>query len=271
MIEIIRPLTAAAAPRAVIFDFDGTVSTIRSGWMRLMAGMMVETLAATGTTESAAELTRLVEDFVWRLTGGDTRLQIAELAIEVERRGGAPVDVPEYMRRFVARLDETAGRRVAELRSGACPPDRYLVPGTRAMLEALAARGVRLYLASGTDEDRVLEEAALLDVARYFDGGIRGARPGFPNTIKRDLVERILAGPGMRGSALAGFGDGYVETSEVKRAGGVAVGLATGEPLCESVDPWKRLRLIEAGADVIVPNFRDPQRLLETLFSHHAS
>jgi phosphoglycolate phosphatase len=62
-----------------------------------------------------------------------------------------------------------------------------------------------------------------------------------------------------------------VETSEVKRAGGVAVGLATGEPLCESVDPWKRLRLIEAGADVIVPNFRDPQRLLETLFSHHAS
>ena len=40
-----------------------------------------------------------------------------------------------------------------------------------------------------------------------------------------------------------------------KHVGGVAVGLATLEPECDRVDQWKRERLIESGADYIIPNF----------------
>ena len=45
--------------------------------------------------------------------------------------------------------------------------------------------------------------------------------------INRILVQRILAMPGVRGGHLLGFGDGYVEIEEVRRAGGITVGVAT--------------------------------------------
>jgi len=64
-----------------------------------------------------------------------------------------------------------------------------------------------------------------------------------------------------------GFGDGYVEIEEVKRVGGVAVGVATDEPLCREPDQWKRRRLIGVGADYIIPNFLCRGELLQTLFS----
>src|SRR5436190_4403294 len=43
--------------RCAVFDFDGTLSLLRGNWQGLMVPMMVETLAATGTCESLAELT----------------------------------------------------------------------------------------------------------------------------------------------------------------------------------------------------------------------
>jgi hypothetical protein len=50
-----------------------------------------------------------------------------------------------------------------------------------------------------------------------------------------------------------------VEIEEVKRAGGYAVGIATDEPACIAIDEWKRKRLLDVGADMIVPNFLDPK------------
>jgi len=73
---------------------------------------------------------------------------------------------------------------------------------------------------------------------------------------------------GARGHHLLGFGDGYVEIQEVKRAGGVAVGVATDEPACQSVDPWKRRRLMGAGADYIISNYLCHDALLAALFNH---
>ncbi len=72
-------------------------------------------------------------------------------------------------------MDKIADRREA-LRQGKAAPDQYLVPGARAALEDLRARGLKLYCASGTDESYTLEEARLLDIERYFEGRIFGAR-----------------------------------------------------------------------------------------------
>jgi len=46
MIEIVRP-RSAAYPRAVLFDFDGTLSLIRSGWQSIMRELMLQILLAT--------------------------------------------------------------------------------------------------------------------------------------------------------------------------------------------------------------------------------
>lgn len=70
------------------------------------------------------------------------------------------------------------------------------------------------------------------------------------------MPRQILARTGgLQPDELLVFGDGYVEIEEVKKAGGVAVGIATAEPECTEVDDWKRRRLINAGADFIAPNY----------------
>jgi phosphoglycolate phosphatase-like HAD superfamily hydrolase len=255
-----------------VFDFDGTVSLIRAGWSEIMVRMMLETLGALDTGESEGDLRRAVEPFIWRLTGKDTLYQMIALAEQVALRGGTPLEPREYKRQFLTRLYAVSGPRVQRLRERRCAPDEYLVPGTRALLEDLRARGMRLYLASGTDDAQLKEEAALLDVTRYFDGGVYGALPDLGAFSKRKLIERILRLPAMRPRHLLGFGDGPVEIAELKRAGSLAVGLATDESLqCHDTDPWKRRNLIEVGADYIIPNFDCRPVLLPMLFANHES
>jgi len=265
MIEILHPLAASRDARVALFDFDGTLSLIRTGWLNVMVPMMVEILYDLRTGESEAELRAVVEDYVWRLTGKETVYQMMALAEEVRRRGGTPLDPLVYKHRYLDRLSAVIHDRLEELRTERCSPDKYLVPGARALLEALKARGLRLYLASGTDEAYMKEEANLLHVTHFFDGGVYGALDDLSAFSKRMLVQRICALPEIRGEQLIAFGDGYVEIEEVKQVGGVTVGAATDEPECRVPDQWKRQRLAGVGADYIVPNYLDPQ-LLPLLF-----
>ncbi len=266
MLETIRAASAAQT-RVVLFDFDGTLSLIRSGWMDVMVPMMVEILRDLHTGESDLELRTVVEDFVWRLTGKETLYQMMELADQVTRRGGTPLNPLVYKRMYLDRLWDVIRDRVEELRAGRCSPDKYLVPGTRRLLETFRARGFEMYLASGTDEEFVKDEAALLDITRYFEGRIFGALDDLASFSKQLLVKRILAMPGVRGEQLLAFGDGYVEIEEVKKVGGVAVGVATAEPECAVIDRWKRQRLIGVGADYIIPNYNCHDELMQALFS----
>ncbi len=261
MIEIIRPNASAAQAKVVIFDFDGTLSLIRSGWMDVMVPMCVEELALLGTGESQQQLTAAVEEFVWRLTGKETIYQMMALADAVRARGGIPSEPLVYKKRYLDRLTLRIGDRLSALREKKVDPTRYLVPGSRRLLEDLVDRGLTLYLASGTDHANVKEEAELLDVARYFGPRIFGAQDDLTSFSKAILVQRILLEAGFHAAELLVFGDGYVEIEEVKKAGGIAVGVATAEPECQAIDQWKRDRLIKVGADFIIPNYLNRDEL----------
>jgi phosphoglycolate phosphatase len=265
-LELLTPDLDASHTRVVLFDFDGTLSLVRSGWMNVMVPMMIEILATCGTGETEDELRLVVEDFVWRLTGQETVYQMIELADQVRKRGGTPRDPLAYKHQYLELLWTRIRDRIEALRSGDAAPDDYLVPGSRRLLESLRARGMTLYLASGTDEEYMKDEARLLDVERYFDGGVFGALDDYKSFSKGILIRRILASAQFRGDEFLGFGDGYVEIEEVKKVGGVAVGTATAEPECRTIDGWKRSRLIGVGADLIVPNFLEHDALLRTLF-----
>ena len=266
MIEHLRPGTTAERARVVLFDFDGTISVIRSGWVDVMIPMMVEHLANLKTGESEADLTALVRDFVARLTGKQTMYQMIELADQIAKRGGAPKDPLEYKNQYLDLLWERIKDRVEELRKGHCSPEKYLVPGTFALLEDLKERGLKMYLASGTDEPYMKEEARLLGVVLYFEDRVYGALDDYKAFSKAILVNRILNSSEAKGEEFLGFGDGYVEIEVVKNAGGVAVGVASDEPDCLKVDEWKRNRLADVGADWIVPNFSNLGELTQALF-----
>lgn len=249
--------TTLRAPgyRFALFDFDGTLSLIRAGWVEVMVPMAVEFLLETGTAESEAELAAVADDFVARLTGKQTIYQMLELARQIELRGGRPKDPLWYKREYLDRLQVRIAHRIIALETGTASPEKYLVPGSRELLERLRARGLKMYLASGTDDPLVRREAELLGLTQYFDGGIFGALDDYKSFSKRILIERILSTTGIGGASLLGFGDGYVEIENVKQVGGFAVGVATDEPECLRVDEWKRKRLEGVGADMIIPNY----------------
>ncbi len=266
MVENISPGVSARNARVVLFDFDGTLSLIRSGWMNVMVPMMMEILLDLKTGETEDELRGVVEEFVWCLTGKETIYQMIALAEAVQARGGRPLDPLVYKKMYLDRLWVKIENRVESLRKGRADPEQYLVPGARALLAELKDRGLTMYLASGTDEIYMKEEARLLDITQYFEGGVYGALDDYKSFSKAILIKRILASADFDGSQFLGFGDGYVEIEEVKNVGGVAVGVASEEPACTKVDEWKRLRLIGVGADYIVPNFLCRDELVSSLF-----
>lgn len=266
-IEVIRPGFPRGKFRFVLFDFDGTLSLIREGWHLVMIPMMVETLQATGTEERPEELERKVEDFVMRLNGRQTIYQMMELAEEVKTRGGTPEEPLVYKKRYHDRLMQRIMGRLRDLEAGAAKAGDWTVPGTHALLGNLRRRGLQLYLASGTDVAFVRREAELLGLTPYFGEHIYGALDDYQNFSKKMIVERILRENRLHGEELLGFGDGFVEIEEVKAVGGVAIAVASDEVRRQGINAWKRERLVKAGADVVIGDYREQERLVDYLCS----
>lgn len=264
-VEVIRADHRRGGFRAAILDFDGTLSLLRRNWQGVMIPMMVDVLRQTDPEESDEQLHQLVEDFVTRLTGRQTIYQMIRLADEVRSRGGAPQDPLEYKRRYHELLWSQVGQRVESVRSGRAAAEQMTIPGAAELLESLQAAGLTLYLASGTDEHYVLDEVQVLGLSRWFAGRVYGAQDDYQKFSKAQLIDRIIADTGVDGPELLGFGDGFVEIEEVRRVGGVAVGVASDEQRRSRLDAAKRRRLIEAGADLIVPHYQPLAPLLTQL------
>jgi len=192
------------------------------------------------------------------------------LAEEVRKRGATPREPVEYKKLYHDRLMERiAGRREA-LRCGRAAPRDMLVPYSLELLDELRRRGAALYVASGTDEQYVVEEVRLLGLDEYFGPHVYGALDDYKSFSKAMVIDRILKENEVPGEALVGFGDGYVEIQNVKAVGGVAVAVASEEAgRSGRPDPWKRDRLIGAGADLVIPDFRDFRPLVAYLWNEN--
>ncbi|MGE5192253.1 MAG: HAD family hydrolase [Deltaproteobacteria bacterium] len=264
-IEVIHHDLPRGNIRAALFDFDGTLSLIREGWPDVMIPMMVEHLARTPAVEAREELEQRVEEFVMRLNGKQTIYQMIQLADEVRNRGGTPLEPLEYKREYHDLLWQRIAGRVSALDQGTTPAEMLTVPGSRQLLERLTAQDLALYLASGTDLNYVQNEVRALGLAGFFGEHIYGAIDDYQNFSKKMVIERLVRQLNLEPGALIGFGDGFVEIEEVKRAGGIAIGVASDEKLRTGINDWKRNRLIQAGADIIVPDYRELDALLEFL------
>ncbi len=264
-IEILRDDFARGQFRAVLFDFDGTLSLIRRNWQDVMIPMMVDVLAALDSGESREQLAEHVEEFVMRLNGKQTIYQMIQLADEVRSRGGTPLEPLQYKHQYHDRLWEQVGQRIEAVRSGAHSAEETTVPGTHDLLTALRDRGLQLYLASGTDLKYVRDEVAVLGLNEFFGEHIYGALDDYQNFSKKMIIEQIVHDAGVPGHQLLGIGDGFVEIEEIRRAGGVAIGVASNEETRSGVNQWKRERLIRAGADLIIPDYRHRDDLFTIL------
>lgn len=237
----------SSRPSAVLFDFDGTLSTLREGWEEIMRPLMLEMIAPPGSTAPQG-LAEKVDIYIAQSTGIQTIYQMQWLQEQISAHGLNPEvhDVwwykDEYNRRLMERVDERTG----QLAQGKLAPDEYLVPGSRALLEALRAHGIAMYVASGTDDLDVKREARLLGIDGFF-AHIQGAPHRQMGCSKETVLKSIMEDRGLRGPEVLIIGDGKVEIGLGYQAGTRTLGIA--------FDKKTRERLKMAGADHIIRDY----------------
>ncbi len=264
-LEVVNPAIRLGRVRHALFDFDGTLSVIRRGWEQVMIPLMVEMIC--DGHPPTAEIEAEVAEYVDRSTGILTIKQMRWLEEAVRRHGlaRAPKTAREYKRLYNERLLRPVRRRLRQLDGSEAARDALMIAGARAFLRGLRERGVTLYLASGTDHPYVLEEAAALGITPFFGEHIYGARDDTEAYTKARIIERILETHDLRGEELVVVGDGPVEIRHAKARGAVALGVASDEERRQGLNPRKRRRLLAAGADLIVTDFRHHKALVRYL------
>jgi phosphoglycolate phosphatase-like HAD superfamily hydrolase len=268
-LEVINPDVRLGRVKHALFDFDGTISVIRRGWERVMIPLMVEMISGEGPTPPGLEAE--VADYVDRSTGILTIKQMQWLVEQVRRYGLADevLSARAYKRIYNERLLAPVRERMARLDGSDAAQETLRIAGARGFLERLQDAGVALYLASGSDHEYVIEEAAALGVAKFFGDEVYGARDEGPNgttpMTKGDVIARILADHDLHGEELLVVGDGPVEIRQGKARGAVALGIAADEAARQGRDSRKRERLLDAGADLIVTDFTHSDELVALL------
>ncbi|MDX1946804.1 MAG: HAD family hydrolase [Pirellulaceae bacterium] len=262
-LEILRPNHQRGPFRCAVLDFDGTLSLIRANWQGIMIPLMVEVLARAVPAASRAELETIVTEFVVRLTGQPTIVQMQALVDEMLRRSARPLAATDYLAQYQAELLAAAGARVAAIESGRDDPDRHMVPGARGLVEALAARGLHLVIASGTEWAHVVRETEILNLTNYFGDRIHGPVNDDPTFTKLAVFQRLLVEENLRGEEVVIIGDGTAEVLAAREIGALAIGVASDEVARDGrLNPLKAQHLRAAGADLLVADYRDLPALL---------
>lgn len=273
-IEIAEPLPAGLQLKYAIFDHDGTISTLRQGWERVMEPVMIEAILGPDWRQAARDVyervASQVREFIDKTTGIQTLQQMHGLAQMVREAGLVPADrvrdAHGYKRIYNDALMALVEDRLARLARGERDVADYTLKNAVPFLQALHRAGLKLYLASGTDEHDVIREAQALGYADLFAGRIYGASSDMTHDAKRMVLDRILGELGSANAArIVTFGDGPVEIRETRKRGGVTVGLASNEVQRFGLAPEKRTRVIRAGAHLVVPDFSQYRRLLGVL------
>lgn len=240
--------------RAAIFDFDGTISTLRCGWEKVMNPMMMEMIG--GGRRDDAELSRMVEEYIDSSTGIQTVYQMRWLAQQVREFGLNPEVHDEwwYKDEYNRRLMKSVSQRIQRIEEGKEDQADYLVEGSPEFLTALRENGVELYLASGTDHNDVMHEAEVLGMKDCFHY-IKGAPERKASCSKEAVFRMILEEKQLSCDHLLLVGDGKVEITLGAENGAYTLGAATDEANRKGINPVKRERLAKAGADAIVGDF----------------
>lgn len=264
---VLRP-TFGQRPKIshVVFDFDGTLSWVRHGWPEIMFEVFARYLPAVAG-ESDAARRAVMEDIVFGLNGRPSLVQMQRFAEVVVERGGPVYEAEALRAEFQGKLDAEIAARLQIIRSGEAAPDAFVVFGARPLLERLRSLGITCIVLSSTIEHRVKEEAEALGLTQYFGRHIYGSPADPRDFTKLAVFQRLFQEEGITGENLLSYGDGPVEIICTKELGGLAIAVCSDENHNGSgvMDPFKQRQLTEAGADAVLPDFRDSLALLDVL------
>jgi len=273
-IEIVNKWEKKLQIKHAIFDHDGTISTLREGWELIMEPMMIKAILGDKYLVADELLYNKVKtrvgEFIDKTTGIQTLAQMKGLIDLIREFGCVPedkiLDEFGYKKIYNEELLTMVRVREGKFLRGELSLEDFTVKNAVSFLQILHGAGIKLYLASGTDEADVKREASVLGYGHLFEDRIYGAVGDINKEAKKIVLDRILDLIGESDSGMiATFGDGPVEMRETNKRGGIAIGIASNELRRYGLNEKKRNRLIKAGADVIIPDFSQLPRLLSLL------
>jgi rfaE bifunctional protein kinase chain/domain len=273
-IEIINKWKEKPHIKYVIFDHDGTISTLREGWELIMAPMMIKAILGDkyqDADESLYQQVRIrVHEYIDKTTGIQTLVQMKGLLVMIREFGCVPeeemLDESGYKQIYNEELLKMVKERETKFERGELSLEDLTLKNAIPFLQKLYYSGIKLYLASGTDIEDVINEARVLGYEHLFEGRIYGAVGDLNREAKKIVLDRILDTIGESASGkVATFGDGPVEIRETTKRGGITIGVASNEPRRYGLNENKRTRLIKAGADIVIPDFSQFPQLLSLL------
>ncbi len=266
-LRIINPsvLARLGCVRHAVFDFDGTISVLRQGWELVMERVMLEALCPHG--DAPETLVNEVRRYIDASTGQLTIVQMRWLSEAVRRYGSSrsPRTPQEYKACYLDALMVSVRQRLADLECGAANTEDHMIAGAKDLLKGLAERGVRIYIASGSDHEDVVHEASALGIAKYIQGGIYGALDASEANAKDRIIQRILFEHRLIGDELLVAGDGPVEMIEARARGAIAMGVPSDEVARRGWNEYKVPRLATTGADFLTADYLHATELIDLL------
>jgi rfaE bifunctional protein kinase chain/domain len=273
-LEIINKWPEKPVIRHAVFDNDGTISTLREGWEKLMAPVMVRAILGNkypGADESLLNKVKSrVSHFIDSTTGIQTLMQMKMLLTIIREFGFVSEEEmlgeSGYKEIYNRELLAMVKKRENKLMAGELNVEDFTIKNAIPFLRILYDSGVKLYLASGTDTEDVQHEAEVLGYDYLFEGRIYGAVGDINREAKKMVLDRILDSLDKSDpESIVTFGDGPVEIRETQKRGGLTVGIASNELRRYGLNHSKRTRLIRAGADIVMPDFSQAEYLFELL------
>ncbi len=254
---------AGEYPKVAIFDHDGTISTMRHGWEKIMRRMMVQAIAGDRFDSIAAlDLDKMyssVDAMIEKTTGIQTIVQMSQLIDMIRDYGYVPeneIKTPlQYKDEYRSLLNEQLKCKYKRFEEGIYNVYDLTMKGALDFLAELGKNGTKVFLASGSDYTDVKYETHALGYDLLFTGGIFGSVSNLSKDPKKMVMGEIIKNIDADSSQVVVFGDGPVEMREAKKRGFLTVGIISDEHQRFGMNPAKRERLILAGADILIPDF----------------
>jgi len=250
--------------KVIIFDFDGTISTLRYGWEEIMEKMMIEILSTCRNDTS--NIKQEIKQYISDSTGIQTIYQMKWLKRKVKeyKPNQKALDCWEYKKTYNNRLKRIVNARIEKIKKKEKLPFNYLIKGSKKFIEKLYQMNYEMMVVSGTDHPDVIRETKILGVNKYFKK-ISGAPVNQVDDSKKKVINQLINERDLHGSELLIIGDGKVEISLGAKKGAITLGIASNEDKVKGINEWKRIRLIQAGADAISGDFNNIDEIFSWL------
>jgi len=187
------------------------------------------------------------------------------MAEQIQQRGGE-AGADELLEAFLKPLNANARARYAQLQNGTATANDFIVHGGVALLELLTARGLNIIILSGNPHDQITAEAKMLNLTKFCNGHVYGHTDA-NDFSKQAVLEKLMLEESFSSDEFLMFGDGAAEIEATCNLGGLPIAVCSDEHQNGSgrIDENKRAVLLEAGANVVIADYREPNTLLDLL------